>query len=192
MESKTPAGTCEFYMKEVENYLIETINIIGKIDTQKIFKISHILKILEGRLFVLGVGGSAASASHAVNDFRKIMNIEAYAPTDNISEFSARINDDGWNKSFVEYLKTSKLNSNDCIMILSGSGGNDNKSENILEALEYARIVGARIIGIVGGNGGYTAIYSDVCILIPTVNKDRIYPHTEELHSIICHLLVTI
>lgn len=179
-------------MKYIDNYLNETISIISKIDRQKIFDavvILSFIKNLDGRLFILGIGGGAGNASHAVNDFRKIMNIDAHAPTDNISEFSARINDDGWEYSFVEYLKTSRLNDNDCVMVFSGSGGNENKSENIVEALKYAKRVGAKIIGIVGG--GYTSEIADVCILIPTINKDRFYPHVEELQAIIWHLLVS-
>lgn len=178
-------------MEYINNYLKETINIIDMVDKQKILDASILLshiKIWNGRLFIIGIGGGAGNASHAVNDFRKIMGIEAYAPTDNISEFSARINDNGWKSSFIEYLKISNLNNKDCILVFSGSGGNENKSENIVEALKYTKKIGAKIIGIVGG--GYTSEVADICILIPTINKDRIYPHVEELQTIIFHLLV--
>lgn len=174
----------------INKYLNETKEILNLIDKQSIYNIWQILHHLNGRLFILGIGGSAANASHAVNDFRKIMGIDAYAPTDNISEFSARINDDGWQTSFVEYLKVSNLSRNDCIMILSVSGGNEKKSKNIIKALEYADIIGTKVIGIVGGDGGYTAKLSDICIIVPTINEDMITSHTEELQSIIWHLIV--
>lgn len=174
----------------INNYLNETIEIINKINRQDIYNVWKILHNLHGRLFILGIGGGAGNASHAVNDFRKIMDLEAYAPTDNIGEFSARINDDGWNSSFIEYLKVSRLNKNDCIMIFSVGGGSDKTSYNIVMALEYADYIGTKVVGIVGRDGGHTAKLSDACIIVPTVNQETITPHTEELQSIIWHLLV--
>ncbi len=146
-----------------------------------------------GRLFILGVGGSAGSATHAVNDFRKITSIECYAPTDNVSELTARTNDEGWNTVFREWLKTSNLNNKDCILILSVGGGNkeENISVNIVEAIIYAKEVGAKIIGIVGKNGGYTAKKANSFILIPVIDDQMITPFTESFHSVLCHLLVS-
>jgi len=146
-----------------------------------------------GRLFILGVGGSAGNASHAVNDFRKLVGIEAYAPTDNVSELSARTNDDGWDSVFVNWLKGSHLNSKDCIFVISVGGGNEEKniSANIVKALKYAKEVGAKIFGIVGRDGGYTAKVADIAIIIPTVNPDMVTPLTESFHAVIWHLMVS-
>jgi len=146
-----------------------------------------------GRLFILGVGGSAGSATHAVNDFRKITSIECYAPTDNVSELTARTNDEGWNTVFREWLKISNLNDKDCILILSVGGGDkeNNISVNIVEAIIHAKEVGAKIIGIVGKNGGYTAQNADKYILIPVIDDQMITPFTESFHSVLCHLLVS-
>jgi D-sedoheptulose 7-phosphate isomerase len=146
-----------------------------------------------GRLFVLGVGGSAANASHAVNDFRKIAGIEAYAPTDNVSELTARTNDEGWATVFEKWLEVSRLNGRDGILVLSVGGGNLEKqvSPNLVGALEYARSAGAKILGIVGRDGGFTAKVADVCVLIPVVNAAHITPHSEAFQAIIWHLLVS-
>jgi len=146
-----------------------------------------------GRLFILGVGGSAANASHAVNDFRKIGGLEAYAPTDNVSELTARTNDEGWASVFVEWLRGSKLNSKDLIFILSVGGGNleKNVSPNLVAALQLAKEVGARIIGIVGKDGGYTAKVSDACVIVPTVNPNNITPHSEAFQAVVWHLFVS-
>lgn len=147
----------------------------------------------EGRLFILGVGGSAANASHAVNDFRKIAGIEVYAPTDNVSELTARTNDEGWATVFVEWLKVSKLNAKDLIMVFSVGGGNleKNVSPNLVEALKHAKQVGARVIGIVGKDGGYTAQVADACVIVPVVNPANITPHSEAFQGVIWHLFVS-
>jgi D-sedoheptulose 7-phosphate isomerase len=146
-----------------------------------------------GRLFILGVGGSAGHASHAVNDFRKICGFEAYTPTDNASELTARINDEGWDTCFSEWLKGSRLGAKDAILVFSVGGGNREKnvSVNLVKALEYAKTVGAQIFGIVGKDGGFTKQVSDACVLIPTVSQDRITPHTEGFCAVIWHLLVS-
>jgi D-sedoheptulose 7-phosphate isomerase len=146
-----------------------------------------------GRLFFLGVGGSAANCSHAVNDFRKIAGIEAYTPTDNVSELTARTNDEGWASVFVEWLKGSRLKAKDMLFVLSVGGGNleKNVSPNLVTALQYAKEVGAQIVGVVGRDGGYTAQVADVCIIVPTVNPENVTPHTEALQSVIGHLLVS-
>lgn len=146
-----------------------------------------------GRLFILGVGGSAANASHAVNDFRKIAGIEVYAPTDNVSELTARTNDEGWASVFVEWLRVSKLSSKDCLFILSVGGGNveKNVSPNLVAALQLAKQVGARVIGIVGKDGGYTAKVADACVIVPTVNANNITPHSEAFQAVVWHLFVS-
>ena len=155
--------------------------------------ILHMLKVDGGRLFFLGVGGSAGNCSHAVNDFRKIVGIESYAPTDNVSELTARTNDEGWSSIFVEWLKVSKLCSNDCLFILSVGGGNleKNISPNLVEALNFAESVGSKIVGIVGRDGGYTAKVANACVVIPTVNPENITPHSEAFQAVIWHLLVS-
>ncbi|TET09962.1 MAG: SIS domain-containing protein [Candidatus Atribacteria bacterium] len=183
-----------------ENYSIEYLKGIRKIcEKIKLKDIEDSIDILinvrkkRGRLFILGVGGSAGSATHAVNDFRKIAGIECYTPTDNVSELTARINDEGWNTVFKEWLKTCNLNNSDCILILSVGGGDKEKniSVNIIEAINYAKEVGSKVIGIVGRNGGYTAKNADKCILIPVINDEMITPFTESFHSVLCHLLVS-
>ncbi len=146
-----------------------------------------------GRLFLLGVGGSAGSCSHAVNDFRKLAGIEAYTPTDNVSELTARANDEGWATVLVEWLKVSRLGSKDAVLVLSVGGGSlkKNISPNIVTALQHAKEVGAKILGIVGRDGGYTARVADACVLVPTVNAESITPHTESFHAVIWHLMVS-
>ena len=146
-----------------------------------------------GRLFILGVGGSAGHASHAVNDFRKLCAFEAYAPTDNVSELTARVNDEGWDTSFSEWLKVSRLGPRDAILIFSVGGGSKDKnvSMNLVRALEHAKTVGAKVFGIVGKDGGYTAQVADACVIIPTASPDRITPHTEGLCAVVWHLLVS-
>lgn len=146
-----------------------------------------------GRLFILGVGGSAANASHAVNDFRKIAGIEVYAPTDNVSELTARTNDEGWATVFVEWLKVSRLSAKDCIMVFSVGGGNleKNVSPNLVEALKLAQQVGARVIGIVGKDGGYTAKVANACVIVPVVNPSNITPHSEAFQAVVWHLFVS-
>jgi D-sedoheptulose 7-phosphate isomerase len=146
-----------------------------------------------GRLFILGVGGSAANASHAVNDFRKIAGLEVYAPTDNVSELTARTNDEGWATVFSEWLRTSRLNAKDALLILSVGGGNveKNVSPNLVAAMQLAKQVGARVIGIVGKDGGYTAKVADACVIVPTVNPANITPHSEAFQAVIWHLFVS-
>jgi D-sedoheptulose 7-phosphate isomerase len=177
-------------------HLSETIEISKQINTDEIEEIVDLLadvKAKNGRIFVLGVGGSAANASHAVNDFRKLAGIESYAPTDNVAELTARTNDEGWQTVFAGWLKVSKLNSNDCLFILSVGGGSKEKnvSTNLIEAIDFAKVVGARITGIVGRDGGYTKQEADNCIVIPTVNPETITPHSESFQTIIWHLLVS-
>ena len=146
-----------------------------------------------GRLFILGVGGSAANASHAVNDFRKIAGLECYAPTDNVSELTARTNDEGWATVFVEWLRTSRLSAQDCVMVLSVGGGNleKNVSPNLVTALQLAKQIGARVIGIVGKDGGYTAKVADACVIVPTVNPNNVTPHSEAFQAVVWHLFVS-
>ena len=179
-----------------QQHLDELILITKKIDSVIIDLMVDLLADLrdrKGRLFILGVGGSAANASHAVNDFRKLVGIEAYSPADNVAELTARTNDEGWNTVFSEWLKVSDINSEDCLFILSVGGGSKelNISVNLIEAIDLAKKVDANVIGIVGKDGGYTAKNSDLCIVIPTVNSDMITPHTESFHAIIWHLLVS-
>jgi len=182
--------------KFAREFLAEATEIIARLDLASIEKAAGLLvstRAAGGRLFVLGVGGSAANASHAVNDFRKIAGIEAYAPTDNVSELTARTNDEGWSSIFDSWLHTSRLRANDLLLILSVGGGNveQNVSPNLVAALKYAKSVGAKIIGIVGRDGGYTAKVADACVLIPTVNPAHITPHTEAFQAVIWHLLVS-
>jgi D-sedoheptulose 7-phosphate isomerase len=183
-------------MSYTEKHLAEAAAILQKLDVAAIDKLVHLLaKIKEsaGRIFFLGVGGSAANCSHAVNDFRKIVGIECYAPTDNVAELTARINDDGWEHSFIDWLKVSRLNSRDAIFVFSVGGGNVEKniSANLVAAATYAKTVGAGILGILGRDGGFTARVADACVIIPTVNADSITPHAEAFQAVIWHLLVS-
>lgn len=179
-----------------KQHLEETAQISKEIDPQVIEKIVDLLvdvKATGGRLFVLGVGGSAANASHAVNDFRKLAGIETYAPTDNVAELTARTNDEGWETVFSGWLRVSKLNSNDCLFILSVGGGNkeNNVSPNLIEAIDLAKQVGARVTGIVGRDGGYTYQNADVCLVVPTVNPSTVTPHSESFQTVLWHLMVS-
>lgn len=177
----------------IKKYLEETVTIANSVSQEEIEKGVDILretKRNEGRLFILGVGGSAANASHAVNDFRKIGGIETYAPTDNVSELTARTNDEGWETTFVEWLKTSHLNEKDAIMVFSVGGGSETTSLNIVNALKLAKERGARIISIVSRTGGYSKQVSDACVLIPVVDDSRITPHAEGWQGVVWHLLV--
>lgn len=183
-------------MSYIAQYLEEAIDILKKIDQGAIERIVVLLVALHergGRLFLLGVGGGAGHASHAVCDFRKIAGIEAYTPADNVSELSARTNDDGWETVFVNWLKGSRLNSNDMILVFSVGGGDleHNISPNLVRALQYAQEVGATICGVVGRNGGYTAQVADACVVVPTVNPETVTPHTESFQALIWHLLVS-
>jgi len=183
-------------MKFIEQYLAESISIIKKIDRREIARAIDCLacaKRNNARVYVLGVGGSAAAASHFVNDLRKLVKIEAYAPTDNVSELTARINDDGWATCFEEWLKTSRLKKHDVVFVFSVGGGDleRNISPNLVKALQFARKNKASIIGIVGRPDGYTAKVADACVLIPSPNPANMTPHTESFHSVISHLLVS-
>jgi D-sedoheptulose 7-phosphate isomerase len=177
-------------------HLAETVEIVQKLDPEILEKMVDLLAHLRargGRLFFLGVGGSAANASHAVNDFRKIAGIESYAPTDNVSELTARTNDEGWASVFVEWLKGSRLQPNDAVMVFSVGGGNleKNVSPNLVSALQHAKEVGTSIIGVVGRDGGYTAKVADACCIVPTVNSENVTPHSEAFQAVIWHLLVS-
>jgi D-sedoheptulose 7-phosphate isomerase len=177
-------------------HLAETAEIVQKLDPEILENMVDLLADVRsrgGRLFFLGVGGSAANASHAVNDFRKITGIESYAPTDNVSELTARTNDEGWASVFAEWLKGSRLQSRDALMIFSVGGGNLEKdvSPNLVLALQYAKEVGASILGVVGRDGGYTAKVADACCIVPTVNPQSVTPHSEAFQAVIWHLLVS-
>jgi len=183
-------------MLYVNEYLEEVELVVERIDREAIVKmIDVIVKIRKdgGRLFFLGVGGGAGNASHAVNDFRKIAGIECYTPSDNVSELTARTNDDGWESVFVEWLKGSRLNNRDGVFIFSVGGGDAEKniSINLVRALEYAKEEGAKILGIVGRDGGFTSRVGDVCVIVPTISQNTVTPHTEAFQSVIWHLLVS-
>jgi D-sedoheptulose 7-phosphate isomerase len=177
-------------------YLEESIAVIRGIDATEVEKVAKGLGAARdggGRLFILGVGGSAGHAGHAVNDFRKICSYEAYAPTDNVSELTARINDDGWDTSFSEWLKGCRIGARDAVLVFSVGGGNREKnvSVNLVRALETAQAVGARIFGIVGRDGGFTKQVADACVVIPTVSSQHVTPHTEGFCAVVWHLLVS-
>jgi D-sedoheptulose 7-phosphate isomerase len=183
-------------MNYSQQHISEAVAILNTLDADAIEKMADLLATVksdQGRIFFLGVGGSAGNCSHAVNDFRKIVGIESYAPTDNVSELTARTNDEGWPTIFVEWLKISKLNTKDTLFILSVGGGDleKNISPNLVEALKYAQEVGAKVTGIVGRDGGYTAKVADVCVIIPTVNTETITPHSEAFQAVVWHLLVS-
>lgn len=176
-----------------EQYMKETMDITKTIDKDEIVKAIEIISALQrnnGRMFILGVGGSAANASHAVNDFRKIAGIETYAPTDNVAELTARTNDEGWNTTFTEWLKTSKLSQDDVIFIMSVGGGSETTSLNIKEAIDLAVLQKAKIVAIVSRDGGYAKKKADACILIPVVSDERITPHAEGWQGVVWHLIV--
>ena len=180
----------------INSYLTEVKQIVEGINVSDIEKMIHLIVDIrekKGRLFFLGVGGGAGNASHAVNDFRKIAGIECYTPVDNVSELTARVNDDGWDTTFVHWLKGNRINSNDGVFVFSVGGGNAQKniSPNIVNALMFSKKAGTRILGVVGRDGGYTAKVADACVVVPTVNKETVTPHTEAFQSVICHLLVS-
>ncbi|MEO7908379.1 MAG: SIS domain-containing protein [Roseiflexaceae bacterium] len=183
-------------MSYTTEYISEASQILARLDVAAIDRMVALLVDLRergGRLFFLGVGGSAANASHAVNDFRKIAGIEAYTPTDNVSELTARVNDESWESVFVQWLRGSHLAARDLIFVLSVGGGDleRNISPNLVRALEYAKQVGSPICGIVGRDGGYTAQVADACAIVPTINPETITPHAEAFQAVIWHLLVT-
>ena len=192
MDEVKPCGR-QFY---AQKYLGEVREIVSGLSSSEIEPMVEMLVELRskgGRLFFLGVGGGAGNASHAVNDFRKICGIESYTPSDNVSELSARVNDDGWETVFVNWLKGSRLKASDGVFVFSVGGGSAEKSisANLVHALDYAREIGARIFGVVGRDGGHTARVADACIIIPTVNSETVTPHTESFQAIIWHLIVS-
>jgi D-sedoheptulose 7-phosphate isomerase len=183
-------------MSYAKRHIDEAIRILSALDTDAIERMAVLLAGLRergGRLFFLGVGGSAANCSHAVNDFRKIAGIETYAPTDNVSELTARTNDEGWDSVFAGWLRGSRLGAGDMVFVFSVGGGNleKNISANLVRALEYAREIGAKIVGVVGRDGGYTARVADACVVVPTVNPENVTPHTEATQVVVSHLLVS-
>lgn len=183
-------------MSYAQDHLHETVAILQRLDAAAIEKVVDVLARLKasaGRIFFLGVGGSAGNCSHAVNDFRKLLGIECYAPTDNVSELTARINDDGWESAYVEWLKVSRLTDRDAVFVLSVGGGSVEKniSRNLIAAVDHARTSGAKVIGIVGRDGGHTARVADACVIIPTVNPRTVTPHCEALQAVVWHLLVS-
>jgi len=183
-------------MSFAASFLQEVRQVTEQLDVQAIERLVQLLVVTKerhGRLFILGVGGSAANASHAVNDFRKIVEMEAYAPTDNVSELTARTNDEGWSSVFEAWLRVSRLREDDMVLVLSVGGGSLERqiSPNIVSALRFAKSVGTKIAGIVGRNGGYTAQVADVCVTIPTVNPIHTTPHTEAFQAVVWHLLVS-
>jgi D-sedoheptulose 7-phosphate isomerase len=183
-------------MTHTDQYLQEAAEIVTRLDRDAIERMAALLaatRAAGGRLFFLGVGGSAANASHAVNDFRKLCGFEAYAPTDNISELTARTNDDGWDSVFVEWLKGSRLRRGDAVFVLSVGGGDRDRniSSNLVHALEHAGQVGATIVGVVGRSGGFTATVADAVVVVPTASAERVTPHTEAFQAVVWHLLVS-
>ncbi len=183
-------------MSYAKTHLQETIKVVEGLDVEKIESMATELAALRGRggrLFFLGVGGSAGNCSHAVNDFRKIVGIEAYAPTDNVSELTARTNDEGWHTIFSEWLKVSRLSEKDAVFVMSVGGGNleKNISPNLVHALQHAKDVGAKVLGIVGRDGGYTVKVGDAVVIVPTVNPDNVTPHSEAFQAVVWHLLVS-
>ncbi|MBP3959804.1 SIS domain-containing protein [Gemmata sp. G18] len=183
-------------MSFTQQFLAEASEIIARLDTGAIDKVVDALASVRGRggrLFILGVGGSAANASHAVNDFRKIAGIETYSPTDNVSELTARTNDEGWETVFVEWLRGSRLNAKDAVLVFSVGGGDleRNVSPNLVRAVQHAKTVGATVCGIVGRDGGYTAKVADACVIVPTVNAAHVTPHAEAFQAVVWHLFVT-
>lgn len=183
-------------MSFARQFLDEARQVIDRLDVESIERAVHLLaatRATGGRLFILGVGGSAANASHAVNDFRKIVNIEAYAPTDNVSELTARTNDEGWATIFESWLRGSRLKATDAVLVFSVGGGNleKNISPNLVNALRFAKDTGAKIVGVVGRDGGYTAQVADACVIVPTVNATHTTPHAEAFQAVVWHLFVS-
>lgn len=183
-------------MSYAAQHMKEAVEIIQKMDLTAIERMADLLVTVKsdgGRIFFLGVGGSAGNCSHAVNDFRKIVGIESYAPTDNVSELTARTNDEGWASVFVEWLKVSKLKAKDALFVFSVGGGNleKNISPNLVGAIKLAKSIGAKVVGVIGRDGGYTAQVADACLIVPTVNPETITPHSEAFQAVVWHLLVS-
>jgi len=179
-----------------QDYLREAEHVLAALDADAIERMADALVALrerEGRLFIVGTGGGAGHASHAVNDFRKIAGIEAYTPTDNVSELTARINDDGWDTSYVNWLKVSKMAARDMLLVFSVGGGDleRNVSANLVRCVQHAREIGATVCGVVGREGGYTARVGDVVVIVPTANPANVTPHTESFQALVWHLLVS-
>jgi D-sedoheptulose 7-phosphate isomerase len=196
MGKKQDINYKNMYKDYIASYLREVGEIAGKIDHEAVNKMIAILadaREKEGRLFIIGIGGGAGHASHAVNDFRKLTNIETYTPVDNVSELTARTNDDGWHTIFSNWLIGSRLNEKDVVMVFSVGGGNleKNISPNIVEALKLAKERKAKIVGVVGRDGGYTAQVADACVIVPTVSPETVTPHTEEFQAVVWHLIVS-
>ena len=196
MTAYRPDLSFNMYQDYINSYFSEVQDIVSKIDKDSVEKvIENLVEVRKngGRLFFIGVGGGAGNATHAVNDFRKLAGMESYAPTDNSSELTARVNDDGWNTVFANWLKGSRLNSKDAVFVFSVGGGNleKNISSNIVEALKLAKSVGARVLGVVGRDGGYTKQVADACVVVPTVNPETVTPHTESFQAVIWHLIVS-
>ena len=183
------------YSNKISEYLGQVKLVVDNLNVDDINKIAIEIAQLRqhgGRLFICGVGGSAGNASHAVNDFRKILGIESYAPTDNVSELTARINDEGWDTSISKWLEVSKINGNDAVLTLSVGGGSSNTSQNLVKAMETAKSAGAKVLGIVSRDGGVTKRLADACVLVPIIDNEKITPHAEEFQAVIWHMLVTI
>lgn len=183
-------------MEFVNQYLTEASETLARLDRTAIKQLLSLIvetRVRGGRVFFLGVGGSAANASHAANDFRKLAHIEAYAPTDNVAELTARVNDEGWDSTFVEWLRISRLRPPDLVFVLSVGGGSPerNVSTNLVKAVDYAKSVGASVCGIVGRDGGYTALRADACVVVPTVSEATVTPHAEAFQAVIWHLLIS-
>lgn len=184
------------YKDYIAQYFNEVKDVVDQIDHDAIQRSMEVLAQVrndKGRLFIIGVGGGAGHASHAVNDFRKLADIESYTPVDNVSELTARVNDDGWDTVFANWLRGSFLRSEDAVMVFSVGGGSTEKniSQNLVEALKYAKSVGAKVVGIVGRDGGYTKQVADACVVVPTVNASNVTPHTESFQAVVWHLIVS-
>lgn len=185
----------DMYKNKIIEYMNQVSKIANSLDVESMNALANEINVLKsnsGRLFICGVGGSAGNASHAVNDFRKILGIESYAPTDNVSELTARINDDGWDSSISNWLQISRFNSNDAILVLSVGGGSETTSQNLVKAMEHAKSKNGKVLGIVSRDGGMTKRLADTCVLIPIIDDNKITPHAEEFQGVIWHMLVTI
>ena len=183
------------YKNKITEYLQQVTSVVDKLDIDEINELALQISELRdksGRLFICGVGGSSGNASHAVNDFRKILGVEAYAPTDNVSELTARINDEGWDTSISNWLSVSRIGKDDAVLILSVGGGSESTSQNLVKAMELAKSCGAKVLGVVSRDGGMTKRMADACVLIPIVDNEKITPHAEEFQAVIWHMLVTI
>ena len=183
------------YEEKIAEYLGQVKQVVDALEIKDINLLANEVRELRtrgGRLFICGVGGSSGNASHAVNDFRKILGIEAYAPTDNVSELTARINDEGWDTSISNWLRVSKINNNDAVLVLSVGGGSETTSQNLVKAMQLAKEQSAKVFGIVSRDGGMTKQLADACVLVPIIDNNKITPHAEEFQAILWHMLVTI